>query len=233
MEPPTPSRAERAHPDPAAPLGRRARRQAETRARILRAALDLFARQGFFATTIEQITEAADVGKGTFFNYFPTKEHVLAGFAEGQLDCVQRALAAARQAAAPSRQVLHRLFLALAAQPGRSPSLVRGLLAANLSSDAVLQVMRRNLARGRRLLARLVVRGQQRGEVRRDREPLEVARLFQQTFLGTMLLWALHPSLPLEDSLAAAFDVFWSGISARRAAEGRATFSRGGKGERK
>ena len=68
-----------------APPGRRARRRAETRARILRAAWRLFERQGFFATTVEQITEAADVGKGTFFNYFPSKEHVLAGFGEMQL----------------------------------------------------------------------------------------------------------------------------------------------------
>jgi AcrR family transcriptional regulator len=233
MVPPMPARAAHARPDSAAPLGRRARRQVETRARILRAALDLFARQGFFATSVEQITEAADVGKGTFFNYFPSKEHVLAGFAEGQVDCVERALAAVRQAAAPSRQVLRRLFLALAAQPGRSPSLVRGLLVANLSSDAVLQVMRGNLARGRRLLARLVVRGQQRGEVRRDRAPLEVARLFQQIFLGTVLLWALHPSLALEDSLDAAFDVFWSGIAAPRAAASRASAARGEKGARK
>ena len=46
----------------------------ETRERLFRAALDLFARKGFTETTVEDITEAADVGKGTFFNYFPSKE---------------------------------------------------------------------------------------------------------------------------------------------------------------
>ncbi|HLJ42079.1 MAG TPA: TetR family transcriptional regulator, partial [Candidatus Acidoferrales bacterium] len=53
--------------------GRRERRRTETRERIFRAALDLFAERGFMETTVEDITEAADVGKGTFFNYFPTK----------------------------------------------------------------------------------------------------------------------------------------------------------------
>ena len=58
----------------APPSSRRVRRSAETRERLFRTALDLFARKGFSETTVEDITEAADLGKGTFFNYFPSKE---------------------------------------------------------------------------------------------------------------------------------------------------------------
>ena len=195
--------------------GRRARRQAETRARILRAALDLFARRGFFATTIEQITEAADVGKGTFFNYFPSKEHALAGFGEIQVSKVQGALAEIRRGAEPLRDVLRRLAHALAEEPGRSPSLVRGILAAHSSSESFLKVMRRNLARGRRLLAQVVAEGQRRGEIRLDIKPAELARLFQQTFFGALLLWALHPSFQLQTWLDTTLDLFWSGIAPR------------------
>ncbi|MBI3002561.1 MAG: TetR family transcriptional regulator [candidate division NC10 bacterium] len=196
--------------------GRRARRRAETRARILRAALGLFARQGVFATTVEQITEAADVGKGTFFNYFPSKEHVLAGFGEMQLAKVQAAVAAPRAGEVPVRDALRRLMSALAEEPGRSPTLVRSLLVANLSREPVRQMMRRNLGRGRRLLARLLAYGQDRGEVRRDRDPAELARLFQQAFFGAILLWVLHPPSRLDGRLDATFDLFWSGIAARR-----------------
>lgn len=213
MRPSTPVPATgRGHP---LGLGRRARRRAETRARILRAALALFARQGFFATTVEQITEAADVGKGTFFNYFPSKEHVLASFGELQLAKARGALATARRGEEPVREVLHRLIYALAEEPGRSPTLFRSLLVANLSSEPVRQLMRRNLGRGRRLLAELMAHGQQRGEVRRDREPGELARLFQQTYFGTLLLWALHPPSRLAGCLDASLDFFWSGVGAR------------------
>jgi AcrR family transcriptional regulator len=202
-------------PRPPARPGRRARRQAETRARILRAALHLFARQGFFATTVEQITEAADVGKGTFFNYFPSKEHALAGFGEIQVSKVQGALAEIRQGAGPLRQVLRRLAHALAEEPSRSPSLVRGLLAAHSSSESFLKVMRHNLARGRRLLAHIAVEGQRRGEIRFDIKPAELARLFQQTFFGALLLWALHPSSQLPGWLDTTLDFFWSGVAPR------------------
>lgn len=205
-----------ATPRPLRSAGRRARRQAETRARILRAALDLFARQGFFSTTIEQITEAADVGKGTFFNYFPSKEHVLAGFGELQLSKVERALDEAMREGRPAQAVWKHLSHELAKEPGRSPSLARGLLVANLSRDAVLVHTNRNLARGRQLLARLITRGQQRGEIRPDLKPLELARLFQQTFLGALLLWALGPSVKLAPWLDKTFDLFWSGVAANR-----------------
>ena len=51
----------------------------------MRAALRLFADKGFAETTVEDITNAADVGKGTFFNYFPSKEHILIAFSDLQL----------------------------------------------------------------------------------------------------------------------------------------------------
>ena len=63
-------------------MGRRERRAAETRLRLFRCALRLFAERGFPNVTVEEITEAADVGKGTFFNYFQSKDHVLGVMAE-------------------------------------------------------------------------------------------------------------------------------------------------------
>ena len=199
----------------AAPLGRRARRRAETRERILRAAFDLFARQGFFSTTIEQITEAADVGKGTFFNYFPTKEHVLAGFAEGQVDRVKKALHAARQGKDPMHVILRRLLLSMGEQPSRSPELMRSLLVANLSSEPVRQLTRRNMEHGRRLLAELIAEGQRRREIRSDRNPAELARALQQNGMGALLVWALHPTPRLAESMDNVFELTWSGLIAR------------------
>src|SRR5580658_8514734 len=72
--------------------GRRERHRAEIRERLFRAALRLFAERGYLQTTVEDITEAADVGKGTFFNYFPTKEHVLATFGAERIAVIEGAL---------------------------------------------------------------------------------------------------------------------------------------------
>ena len=52
-------------------------RALRTRARILDAALDLFERQGYDATTVNQIADAAGITPMTFFRHFPTKDAVL------------------------------------------------------------------------------------------------------------------------------------------------------------
>jgi AcrR family transcriptional regulator len=58
-------------------LGLRERKRARTFAAIQTHALRLFHEQGYDATTVEQIAEAAEVSPSTFFRYFPTKESVV------------------------------------------------------------------------------------------------------------------------------------------------------------
>jgi AcrR family transcriptional regulator len=53
-------------------LGRRAEQRAETRRRILSAAVDLYRSKGYAATTTRAVAEAADVVPGTVRNHFPT-----------------------------------------------------------------------------------------------------------------------------------------------------------------
>jgi AcrR family transcriptional regulator len=58
--------------------GVRERRRASSRARVLDAALDLFAERGYDAVTVADVCGAAGIAPRTFFRYFPAKEDVLA-----------------------------------------------------------------------------------------------------------------------------------------------------------
>src|SRR5215467_1654904 len=91
------------------PSSRRERRSGELRERLFRSALALFGKKGFADTTVEDITEAADVGKGTFFNYFPSKEHILLAFGEMQLGKLEAAVAEARSSQLSVEQFLRAL----------------------------------------------------------------------------------------------------------------------------
>ena len=54
--------------------GLRERKKTKTRFAIQQEALRLFQDQGYHATTVEQIAEAAEVSASTVFRYFPTKD---------------------------------------------------------------------------------------------------------------------------------------------------------------
>ncbi|MGH3378360.1 MAG: TetR family transcriptional regulator, partial [Actinoallomurus sp.] len=58
-------------------LGLRERKKLKTRRSIQQHALRLIHEQGYEATTVEQIAEAAEVSPSTFFRYFPTKEDTI------------------------------------------------------------------------------------------------------------------------------------------------------------
>lgn len=73
-------------------LSRRERKKLETRQGLLEAALALFREKGYSATTVEEITGRADVAKGTFFNYFASKEALLDELAVWRIGQLRTAL---------------------------------------------------------------------------------------------------------------------------------------------
>jgi AcrR family transcriptional regulator len=62
---------------PSAAPDRRARNRDRTRRALAEAAMEMFAAQGYAATTVEEIADRADVSPRTFFRYFESKEDVL------------------------------------------------------------------------------------------------------------------------------------------------------------
>ncbi|WP_115779521.1 TetR/AcrR family transcriptional regulator [Paraburkholderia caffeinilytica] len=67
---------------PAETEPRGSRRKRETRRRLLEAALRLMAEKGMEGVAINEITEAADVGFGSFYNHFESKEAIHAALTD-------------------------------------------------------------------------------------------------------------------------------------------------------
>ena len=194
-------------------MGRRQRRAAETRLRLFRRALQLFAERGFPNVTVEDITQAADVGKGTFFNYFESKEHVLGVISEIQLGKVREAADHAGQAKQSIQSVLYQLFLRAAEEPGRSPDLARALISCFLASEGVRSMIERNMQEGRKMIAKIVAAGQKRGEIDPHLKKEKVAIQVLQTFMGTVLLWSLHGERELDAWIEDSFQHFWRAVA--------------------
>ena len=197
------------------PSNRRERRSIELRERIFRAALDLFAKQGFAQTTVEDITDSADVGKGTFFNYFPSKDHILLAFAEMQLTKLRLAVDEARRTSQPMPQFMRSLAALMTQEPVRNPDIIRVLLLAFLSNSQVRKAMLDLQARVLAFHTEMIQLGQGRGEIRDDLPAAEIALVFRQTIFGTLLIWSLYGDASLQSRMDSAFEIIWSGLSPR------------------
>jgi AcrR family transcriptional regulator len=191
---------------------RRNRKKQETRQRLIEAALRLFCARGYDATTVEQITEAADVAKSTFFNYFETKEAVVPALIEWRLEEVERSLTPG--AGTPTSPVA-RIKLALrliAEDPLIDPTLAQRLFV------AVAHQQRRayDVHPGRaltQLLTDQVRQAQVAEEMRTDLDPLCIACVIRAAFFQQTMMWHLgyHP-MPLRELLDQTIDMLLDGI---------------------
>ena len=133
-------------------LDRHARRREQTRRKLLDAARALFARQGVDNTRINEITDEADVGFGSFYNHFDSKdaivEAVLAetvGAQGAALETVTSELDDPAEVVAAS----HRYFVNLArSDPDWGWLLIRLDLSQKISFEALRPFAQRDLERG-------------------------------------------------------------------------------------
>jgi AcrR family transcriptional regulator len=98
---------------------RRERRVREVHDRIIAAATDQFAERGVESVKVDEICDAADIAQKTFFNHFPTKQHLLREIAESFLRDLLAILEQARREGGTTAQQLQRFFAFVAAEVER------------------------------------------------------------------------------------------------------------------
>jgi AcrR family transcriptional regulator len=137
---------------PAVSPDRRARRRANTRQRLLDAARRLFAAHGVDNTRINEITDEADVGFGSFYNHFASKDAIVEAVLLEAITAQGKAVdVLTRELTDPAEVVCaaHRYFVNLARRdPDWGWLLVRLDVSHGVLLDALGPFARRDLARG-------------------------------------------------------------------------------------
>ena len=109
-------------------LPKRERNKQQKRERLLAAARSLFARKGFAATTTAEIAARAEVGAGTLFLYFASKEDLLVELFRAEMDrVIERAFATLPRRASLLTELLH-VYGAMIAHHERDPELARAFV---------------------------------------------------------------------------------------------------------
>ena len=196
------------------PLGRRERRSIETRKKILRSAINLFAKRGFNATTVDAIAESADIGKGTFFNYFENKESILLEYQKMRMGRVGAFVTESINSDEPLIPHIYKLAVAMTIEYRKSPALVRSLIIAISSNDAIRARLAKGQILGREMLAEFIKKRQRFGEIRSDLSAKEIVHSLQRMLLGTIVLWSLAPERTLNEELRDTVEIFVNGIQA-------------------
>jgi AcrR family transcriptional regulator len=190
-------------------LSRRKRKKRQTRQRLMEAALRLFREHGYDATTVERITEAADVAKSTFFNYFETKEAILPALAEWRLQQLGEALAP-EQGAPVSPVARIKLALRLvASNPLSDPVLAQRLFTAAMHHKHVHPGHALS-----HLLAEQVRQAQAAGEIRANLDPLYLGGMIRALFFQQIMTWHCgHRPAPLPELLDTTVDLLLDGVA--------------------
>ena len=110
--------------------GRAARRAKKTRQRLLDSALAVFSEQGVDASAIEDITEHADVGKGTFYRHFSDKAAILAALTDLAVGDLAACLREAAGSAGTVSETVDRIMAAECDWLKQRPAAMRLLLQA-------------------------------------------------------------------------------------------------------
>lgn len=175
--------AQTSPPAAEAGLSRRARKKERTRREIYGAALRLFAERGFDAVSVEQICEAADVAKATFFLHFPTKASLLFEFSRllaGELD---ERLEELPEGAVGEIEGMLDLFGERWLEHG---PVMEAMLRELLRTPEAIRAMHSEGRALRETVESLLRRGQERGELRADVDPRLAAGIFFSTSFAVL-----------------------------------------------
>jgi AcrR family transcriptional regulator len=198
--------------------GRRQRAKAVLRARIVSAAIGLFGKKGIEAVTVDEIAAAADVGKGTTYNYFRTKEEIIVAFMadferkvqakvakldpslpleDALTECIRLQFRMKASHHAFVRVFFGQMFL-------RTAAFVPYMLEIHSLSLPPLQALFRGF--------------QDRGALRRDVSIDDLTSTFVNLHLGLTALWAVEgpPFRMTEEALVRQVRFFCEGVEAKK-----------------
>ncbi|MGK9250512.1 TetR/AcrR family transcriptional regulator [Paenibacillus humicus] len=192
------------------PINREEKKKA-TRDAIVRCALELFARHGYAETTVNQITDHAGVAKGTFFNYFESKEEVLCDI---QLTFAAEELSKLAEHPGPIIPLVREFLMDMCRKLPPDRPLILALNQSTLTNRKLLELEKTKNEPFKEMLAGIIASAQLRGEINTSIPARTIADLAVQTYDGVLLYWGKGLGDDrLSNQMAISFELFFKGIA--------------------
>jgi len=165
---------------------------ADKRERILRAAIEVFAQNGFYATRVSEIAKKAGVADGTIYLYFENKDDVLVSIFEDRIGTLLQVLQKIADKDATTEEKLREIILLQLGALEEQRDLAE-VITVNLrqSSRLLKQYASPLFGRYLEIIAGVMKQGQKDGTIRSDISAGMAARALWGAMDGLALTWAL------------------------------------------
>lgn len=203
----------------------KSRKKDETRRSILASAESLFKQKGYEATSVDEIVQAADLVKGTFYYHFDSKEQVLINLRYLAVIEAVEASIASLSGDATARDALAVLTEKLGGWSQDNPELARvfyGRSAVLIPQQMQAQAQSAKDQLPKALpahpplaikIAEIIKSGQKSGELRKDIDALTLAEHFIFMLFHTQMTWVAQGQKDkVTDRLALCLDILITGI---------------------
>jgi TetR/AcrR family fatty acid metabolism transcriptional regulator len=187
--------------------GRRGRPRADADGRsrksdIIRAAVTVFAAQGYHNTRVSDIAQEAGVAHGLVYHYFGSKEQLLEEIFQGTWRQLEQGLASIATTDAPAAQRLGEVVRLMLGSYRLAPDLVR-VVVLEVTRSGHLRAQVDEVAQVFGVIEQIIASGQAQGELRSDIDPTLVSYVFWGAIDEVLSGWVFG-TLPSDDADVAA-----------------------------
>ena len=194
----------------------REKKKIETKNRIFEVSGKLFKEKGFENTTIDEITKEAGIAKGTFFNYFPTKESLILYFAEQKADLIYDLRQEEALTHLPTKERIKRFLVAMAESYEKDKDLTKLLF---MEYKRYIEISRPELNKERsphyrliKVLLDLLEEGIAKGDVRKT-DTRMAAETLNAVYFHTLMMWLKsEKDFSFSRDISAKIDLLFEGI---------------------
>ena len=168
------------------------RANSPTKSKIVSAAWKLFYDNGFENTTVDEIVELSGTSKGSFYHYFESKDSLVGSLAylfDEKYQELEKEIEY-RQSALDTMLYLTK-ELCLMIENNIDIDLLSRLYAQQLIKRGKKELLDQNRDYYR-LLKKIVQKGQENGEITRDKSAAEIVRLYAIAERALLYDWCLH-----------------------------------------
>lgn len=200
----------------AAPDSLRARKARQTAEHLVRTAFELFEAHGYDNVTMEQIANAADVSKGTLYNYFKVKEALIQHRLKAEVADFQPLLRSFLTSNRAGDELLRMYLHKSAEYLARFKPYLLAYVHFKLRRDP--SEWHEGRSGVDQALAAIISLGQEQGQFTQAQTSEELANYLELMMLATVMRWVRTPGLDLDVEYGRMLDVFLDGAREKQSA---------------